>query len=109
MPLQAKRVVQHPDFSLDDPANCFSAFKPTDQERLWFLHEQHDCEILLLVNFRSTPINSHIASELLNILAFWEHGGSSILTSQFDPQDYYRSLQDAVIAESNLNRFVSKK
>lgn len=29
------------------------------------------------------------------------------MTSQFDPQDWYKSLHDAVIAESILNRIVS--
>jgi len=28
------------------------------------------------------------------------------VTSQFDPPDWYKSLQDAVIAESILNRIV---
>ncbi len=29
------------------------------------------------------------------------------MTSQFDPPDWYKSLQDAVIAESILNRIVA--
>lgn len=29
------------------------------------------------------------------------------MTSQFDPEDWYKSLHDAVIAESILNRIVS--
>jgi DNA replication protein DnaC len=33
--------------------------------------------------------------------------GSTVVTSQFDPEDWYRSLHDAVIAESILNRIVS--
>lgn len=47
------------------------------------------------------------ASELLNILAAREGRGSTLVTSQFDPQDWYKSLHDAVIAESILNRIVS--
>ena len=30
-----------------------------------------------------------------------------MVTSQFDPEDWYKSLHDAVIAESILNRIVS--
>ncbi|XBH22887.1 ATP-binding protein [Jonesiaceae bacterium BS-20] len=30
-----------------------------------------------------------------------------MVTNQFDPQDWYKSLHDAVIAESILNRIVS--
>ncbi|WP_272926287.1 ATP-binding protein [Glutamicibacter soli] len=45
---------------------------------------------------------------MLNILSAREHRGSTIITSQFDPEDWYKSLHDAVIAESILNRLVSK-
>ncbi|MGO2082072.1 ATP-binding protein [Glutamicibacter arilaitensis] len=80
----------------------------SDPERLSFLQKLRDYEILLLDDFLTTPISSHIASELLNILAAREHRGSTIITSQFDPEDWYRSLHDAEIAESILNRLVSK-
>lgn len=30
-----------------------------------------------------------------------------MVTSQFDPEDWYKSLHDAVVAESILNRIVS--
>ncbi|MNW37695.1 transposase/IS protein [compost metagenome] len=95
-------------FRLDDLANHLSVFQPPDPERLRFLQKLHDYEILLFDDFLTTPISSHIASELLNILAVREHRGSTIITSQFDPKDWYRSLHDAVIAESILNRLVSK-
>ena len=44
---------------------------------------------------------------LLNILAAREGRGATVVTSQFDPEDWYKSLHDAVIAESILNRIVS--
>lgn len=46
-------------------------------------------------------------SELLNILAGREGRGAKVVTSQFDPEDWYKSLHDAVVAESILNRIVS--
>ncbi|PQZ85461.1 hypothetical protein CQ012_13630 [Arthrobacter sp. MYb214] len=49
-----------------------------------------------------------MASELLNILSAREHRGSTIVTLEFDSEDWYRSLYDAVVAESILNRLVSK-
>jgi DNA replication protein DnaC len=36
-----------------------------------------------------------------------EGRGSTAVTSQFDPEDWYKSLHDAVIAESILNRIIS--
>lgn len=83
-----------------------------DAHRGAFEHAQgialHDYEILLLDDFLTTQISSEIASELLNILAAREHRGSTIITSQFDPEDWCRSLHGAVSAESILNRLVSK-
>ena len=63
--------------------------------------------MLVLDDFLTTPITSETAAELLNILAAREGKGSTVVTSQFDPQDWYKSLHDAVIAESILNRIVS--
>ena len=61
----------------------------------------------MLDDFLTTPITSETAAELLNILAAREGHGSTVVTSQFDPEDWYKSLHDAVIAESILNRIVS--
>lgn len=55
----------------------------------------------------TTPISSDAAADLLNILAAREGRGSTVVTSQFDPEDWCKSLHDAVIAESILNRIVS--
>lgn len=46
-------------------------------------------------------------AKILNILASREGRGATIVTSQFDPEDWYKSLHDAVIAESILSRLVS--
>lgn len=79
----------------------------TEPERLRFLQKSHDYEILLLDDFLSTPISGRITSELLNILVAREQRGSTIETSQLEMEDGYKSLHDAVIAESILNRLVS--
>lgn len=72
-----------------------------------FLADLHTCDALFLDDFLTTPVTSETAAELLNILASREGKGSTVVTSQFDPEDWYKSLHDAVIAESILNRIVS--
>nr|WP_268968396.1 ATP-binding protein [Tomitella gaofuii] len=62
---------------------------------------------MVLDDFLTTPVSGHTAAELLNILAARDGRGSTLVTSQFDPPDWYKSLQDAVIAESILNRIVA--
>lgn len=61
----------------------------------------------MLDDFLTTPVSSSTAAELLNILAAREGRGATLVASQFDPEDWYKSLHDAVIAESILNRIVS--
>lgn len=94
-------------FRLDDLANQLAVYHRTDVHRLAFLNALHACDLLVLDDFLTTPITSEIAAELLNILAAREGHGSTVVTSQFDPDDWYKSLHDAVIAESILNRIVS--
>ncbi|MEZ5086276.1 MAG: ATP-binding protein [Tessaracoccus sp.] len=94
-------------FRLDDLANQLAVYQREDAARLTFLNALHSCDVLVLDDFLTTPITGEIAAELLNILAAREHRGSTVVTSQFDPEDWYRSLHDAVIAESILNRIVS--
>lgn len=76
------------------------------QQRLAFLNDLHNCDLLVLDDFLTTPINQHTAAELLNIMAARDGKGSTLVTSQFDPEDWYKTLNDAVIAESILNRIV---
>ena len=94
-------------YRLDDLANQLAVHHHADPARLRFLGELHSCELLVLDDFLTTPITSETAAELLNILAAREGRGSTAVTSQFDPEDWYKSLHDAVIAESILNRIIS--
>ena len=57
--------------------------------------------------FLTTPINAATAHQILNILAGREGKVSTIVTSQFTPQEWYKSIPDTVISESILNRLVS--
>lgn len=94
-------------FRLDDLANQLAVYHRSDPERLRFLTGVHTCDLLVLDDFLTTPISGDTASELLNILAAREGRGATMVTSQFDPEDWYKSLHDAVIAESILNRIVA--
>ncbi|MGJ0205196.1 ATP-binding protein [Leucobacter sp. gxy201] len=94
-------------YRLDDLANQLAVYQSGDPTRLRFLEALHTCDLLVLDDFLTTPISSETAAELLNILASRENRGSTVVTSQFDPEDWYKSLHDAVIAESILNRIVS--
>lgn len=94
-------------FRLDDLANQLAVYPRTDPGRLRLLTDLHTCDLLVLDDFLTTPVTGETAAELLNILAAREGRGSTIVTSQFDPQDWYKSLHDAVIAESILNRIVA--
>ena len=94
-------------YRLDDLANRLAVFQQADAQRLRFLDDLNACDLLVLDDFLTTPITSDTAAQLLNILAAREGHGSTAVTSQFDPEDWYKSLHDAVIAESILNRIVS--
>ena len=69
-----------------------------------FLEELHTEDVLVLDDFLTTPIDAATAHQLLTILAGREHRGSAIVTSQFTPDEWYKSIPDAVIAESILNQ-----
>lgn len=94
-------------FRLDDLANQLAVMDQSSQQYLDFLDALGNCDLLVLDDFLTTPISQAVADKLLNILASREGRGSTLVTSQFDPQDWYRSLHDAVVAESILNRLVS--
>lgn len=93
-------------YRLDDLANQLAVYQHGDPARLRFLENLHACDVLVLDDFLTTPITSETAAEVLNILAARERRGTTVVTSQFDPQDWYKSLHDAVVAESILNRIV---
>ena len=71
-----------------------------------FLKDLHLADVLVLDDFLTTRIDAGTAHQLLNILAERQHRGSTIVTSQFLPDEWYKSIPDAVIAESILNRLV---
>jgi sugar/nucleoside kinase (ribokinase family) len=87
----------------DGRKNVAGEFVPVDIDKA----SVHNCELLVLDDFLTTPITGEAAAELLTMIAAREGRGSIVLNSQFDPEDWYRSLHDAVIAESILNRIVS--
>lgn len=95
------------NYRLDDLANRLAVLQQADAQRLRFLDELNACDLLVLDDFLTTPITSATAAQLLNILAAQEGHGSTAVTSQFDPEDWYKSLHDAVIAESIQNRIAS--
>ena len=45
------------------------------------------------MTFLTTPIEAATAHQLLNILAEREHRGSTIVASQFTPDEWYKSVQ----------------
>lgn len=94
-------------FRLDDLANQLAVYHRQDAQRLSFLTSLHTRDLLVLDDFLTTPITGGIAAELLNALAAREGRGSTVVTSQFDPEDWYRSRHDVMTAESILNRIVS--
>src|SRR5699024_9734124 len=62
-------------FRLDDLANRLAVLEPTSQRRLDFLTDLHNCDLLVLDDFLTTPVAPHTAAELLNILAAREGRG----------------------------------
>lgn len=94
-------------FRTDTLANHLAVLKHGDIERMKFLEELHTADVLVLDDFLTTPIDAATAHQLLTILAEREHRGSTIVTSQFTPDEWYKSIPDAVIAESILNRLVA--
>lgn len=86
---------------------CSHVYHRSDPDRLVFLQGLHDCDALFLNVFLTTQITTPAVSEFLNFLAGRENRGATVVTSQFDPEGWYKSLQDAVVAESILNRIVS--
>lgn len=79
-------------------------FDFADPARLEFLTHVIECDLLVLDDFLTTPINGATANEIFNLLAAREGKGSTIVTSQFAPDEWYESMPDRVVAESLLNR-----
>lgn len=93
-------------YRTNDLISQLAVLEPTDPQRLEFLTKLHDVDLLVLDDFLTTPIDGHAASDLFNIIAAREQRGSTLVTSQQNPEQWYQSIPDKVIAESLLNRLV---
>ena len=91
-------------FRTDSLANQLAVLHHSDPERVKFLEAIHNTDVLVLDDFLTTPINEATAHQLLTIIAERENRGATIVTSQFAPIEWCKSIPDAVIAESILNR-----
>ena len=78
----------------------------TDPKRLELTTRLAQIDLLVLDDFLTTPIHGDTANALFNILAIREHRGSTMITSQFVPEQWYESIPDKVVAESLLNRLI---
>lgn len=94
-------------YRTDMLAAHFAVMPLDDPARLKLTRELISVDVLVLDDFLTTPIDAATAHQLLNILAEREPRGSTIVTSQFTPDEWYKSIPDAVIAESILNRLVA--
>lgn len=71
-----------------------------------FTNQIVSCDLLVLDDFLTTPISGETSIELFNLLAAREGRGSTMVTSQFEPDEWYDSMTDRVVAESLLNRLI---
>ena len=94
-------------YRTDMLAAHFAVMPLDDPARLKLTRELINVDVLVLDDFLTTPVDAATAHLLFNILSEREGNRSTIVTSQFTPQDWYRSIPDAVIAESILNRLVA--
>ena len=94
-------------YRTDMLAAHFAVMPLDDPARLKLTHELISVDMLVLDDFLTTPVDAATAHLLFNILSEREGNRSTIVTSQFTPQDWYRSIPDAVIAESILNRLIA--
>lgn len=79
-----------------------------DPEKQHFLTKLVATDLLTLDDFLTTPISGETANQLFTIIAAREHKGSTKITSQFTPDEWYKSIPDTVIAESLLNHLIGK-
>ena len=94
-------------YRTDMLAAHFAVMPLDDPARLKLTRELISVDVLVLDDFLTTPVDAATAHLLFNILSERESNRSTIVTSQFTPQDWYRSIPDAVIAESILNRLIA--
>lgn len=94
-------------YRTDMLAAHFAVMPLDDPARLKLTRELISVDVLVLDDFLTTPVDAATAHLLFNILSEREGNRSTIVTSQFTPQDWYKSIPDAVIAESILNRLIA--
>lgn len=93
-------------FRTDDLAAQLAVMDYHDPKRLQFVTQITTTDLLVLDDFLTTPISPDTANMLFNILSAREGRGSTLVTSQFNPEEWYTSMADKVVAESLLNRLV---
>ena len=93
-------------FRTDDLAAQLAVMDYHDPKRLQFVNQITTTDLLVLDDFLTTPISPDTANMLFNILSAREGRGSTLVTSQFNPEEWYTSMTDKVVAESLLNRLV---
>lgn len=93
-------------FRTDDLAAQLAVMDYHDPKRLQFITQITTTDLLVLDDFLTTPISPDTANMLFNILSAREGRGSTLVTSQFNPEEWYTSMADKVVAESLLNRLV---
>lgn len=89
-----------------DLAEQLAVLEHGDPVRSKFTNQIVGCDLLVLDNVLTTPINGETSIELFNLFAAREGRGSTMVTSQFEPDEWYNSMPDRVVAESLLNRLV---
>ena len=94
-------------YRTDMLAAHFAVMPLDDPARLKLTRELISVDVLVLDDFLTTPVDATTAHLLFNILSEREGNRSTIVTSQFTPQDWYRSIPDADIAEFILNRLIA--
>lgn len=93
-------------YRLDDLASQLAVLDKTDPARLRLLTRLQRVDLLVIDDFLTTPISTDTAAVVLNLLAASDSVASTLVISQFEPKEWSKSLGDAVIAESVLNRII---
>lgn len=93
-------------FRTDDLATQLVGMDHHDPARTRFVTQLVTVDVLVLDDFLTTPLSAETANALFNILAAREGRGSTVVTSQFNPEEWYTSMPDKVIAESMMNRLI---
>lgn len=57
-------------------------------------------------DFLTTQDSDATAAVILNVLSAREKIASTLITSQFETEDWYKSITDAVLSESILSRII---